>query len=72
MCTADAGYKAVFLTVDCPVLGMRLNEYRNNFAMPDDMTFPNLAETPDQPISLADGDAKLSYGESARPTVICL
>ncbi|KAF4545973.1 FMN-dependent dehydrogenase family protein [Lasiodiplodia theobromae] len=57
----DAGYKAVFLTVDCPVLGMRLNEYRNNFAMPDDMTFPNLTENPDQPISLADGDAKLSY-----------
>ncbi|KAF9635037.1 putative fmn-dependent dehydrogenase family protein [Lasiodiplodia theobromae] len=68
----DAGYKAVFLTVDCPVLGMRLNEYRNNFAMPDDMTFPNLTENPDQPISLADGDAKLSYVYTADDVILAI
>ncbi|KAK0640465.1 Oxidase FUB9 [Lasiodiplodia hormozganensis] len=68
----DAGYKAVFLTVDCPVLGMRLNEYRNNFAMPDDMTFPNLTENPSEPISLADGDAKLSYVYTADDVILAI
>ncbi|KAL1624419.1 hypothetical protein SLS56_007823 [Neofusicoccum ribis] len=56
-----SGYKAVFLTVDCPVLGLRLNEYRNNFTLPDGMTYPNLTDDPTAPFSLADGDPKNSY-----------
>ncbi|GME25460.1 FMN-dependent dehydrogenase family protein [Neofusicoccum parvum] len=57
----SSGYKAVFLTVDCPVLGLRLNEYRNNFTLPDGMTYPNLTDDPTVPFSLADGDPKNSY-----------
>ncbi|KAL4802503.1 FMN-dependent dehydrogenase [Aspergillus unguis] len=37
-----AGYKALFLSVDNAVLGKRLNEYRNSFALPDDMSWPNI------------------------------
>ena len=36
---SGAGYKAILLTVDVPMLGRRLNEYRNNFALPDDMQY---------------------------------
>ncbi|KAI5468161.1 FMN-dependent dehydrogenase [Mariannaea sp. PMI_226] len=46
-----SGYKAIFLSVDVPVLGRRLNEYRNNFILPDDMAWPNL---------LSDGKSELS------------
>jgi (S)-2-hydroxy-acid oxidase len=46
-----SGYKAVFLSVDTPLLGRRLNEYRNNFVLPDDMNWPNL---------LSDGKSELS------------
>ncbi|RKU43204.1 hypothetical protein DL546_006001 [Coniochaeta pulveracea] len=45
-----AGYKAIFLSVDTPCLGRRLNEYRNNFRLPDDMSWPNL---------LSDGKSEL-------------
>ncbi|KAL6918468.1 hypothetical protein FSST1_009963 [Fusarium sambucinum] len=40
-----SGYKAVFLTVDAPLLGRRLNEYRNNFCLPDGLGWPNLLST---------------------------
>ena len=46
-----AGYKAIFLSVDTPLLGRRLNEYRNSFVLPDDMAWPNL---------LSDGKSELS------------
>ncbi|KAH7161137.1 FMN-dependent dehydrogenase [Dactylonectria macrodidyma] len=46
-----AGYKAILLSVDVPVLGRRLNEYRNSFILPDDMAWPNL---------LSDGKSELS------------
>ncbi|RYP04926.1 hypothetical protein DL764_004138 [Monosporascus ibericus] len=45
-----AGYKAIFLSVDTPLLGRRLNEYRNNFTLPGDMEWPNL---------LSDGKSEL-------------
>lgn len=35
-----AGYKALFVTVDCPWLGRRLNEIKNNFQLPDHLTMP--------------------------------
>ncbi|VUC29943.1 unnamed protein product [Clonostachys rosea] len=38
----DAGYKALFITVDAPVLGGRLNERRNKFSLPEGLSFPNL------------------------------
>lgn len=37
-----AGYKAIFVSVDCPVLGRRLNEMRNDFTLPDNLAFPNI------------------------------
>ncbi|KAI4715893.1 FMN-dependent dehydrogenase [Aureobasidium sp. EXF-10727] len=37
-----SGYKAVFVSVDVPVLGRRLNEMRNNFILPEEMEFPNI------------------------------
>lgn len=40
----EAGYDALFVTVDAPVLGRRLNE-RNGvkFELPSDMSLPNLS-----------------------------
>lgn len=39
-----AGYKALFITVDAPVLGKRLNERSGvKFELPAGMTLPNLA-----------------------------
>ncbi|KAH8680637.1 (S)-2-hydroxy-acid oxidase [Xylariales sp. PMI_506] len=40
-----AGYKAIFLSVDTPLLGRRLNEYRNNFTLPEGLEWPNLLST---------------------------
>ncbi|KAH7157311.1 FMN-dependent dehydrogenase [Dactylonectria estremocensis] len=37
-----AGFKAMFLTLDGPRLGRRLNEYRNAFGVPKGMEYPNL------------------------------
>jgi 4-hydroxymandelate oxidase len=38
----DAGYRAVMLTVDTPVLGRRLADVRNNFALPEGLAMENL------------------------------
>lgn len=59
----DAGYDAIFLTVDCPVLGKRLNEYRNSFTMPKGTTYPNFGSK----ISfdnLEDSDDRVGYGKT--------
>lgn len=53
---AEAGYKAVFLSVDVPVLGKRLNEYRNEFRIPEDMSYPNILS------SGADVSDRTNYG----------
>ncbi|KAH8432852.1 alpha-hydroxy acid oxidase [Aspergillus melleus] len=37
-----AGYKAFFLSVDFPLIGQRLNESRNEFVLPEHMSWPNL------------------------------
>ncbi|CAK7221659.1 hypothetical protein SEUCBS140593_004640 [Sporothrix eucalyptigena] len=37
-----SGYKALFITVDAPVLGHRLNEKRNKLELPDSLCLPNL------------------------------
>jgi hypothetical protein len=43
------------------MLGMRLNEYRNSFSMPDGITCPNLeAEDSD---SMEGGNRRLEYGK---------
>ena len=38
----DAGCRAVFLTGDSPVLGVRYNELRNDFRIPVHLAFPNI------------------------------
>ncbi|KAJ5963669.1 uncharacterized protein N7479_003545 [Penicillium vulpinum] len=35
------GYKALFLSVDVHVLGKRINEYRNEYTIPHDKSWPN-------------------------------
>jgi len=37
-----AGCKAIFLTADSPVLGVRYNEWKNDFRTPPGLDFPNL------------------------------
>ncbi|KAK5210502.1 hypothetical protein LTR47_000394 [Exophiala xenobiotica] len=57
-----AGFKAILLTVDAPLLGRRLNEFRNGFGMPKGMTYPNI--DPDMDASnLEGGDNALAYGQ---------
>jgi len=41
----EAGCKAIFLTADSPVLGVRYNEWRNDFRTPDGLEFPALELT---------------------------
>ncbi|KIW88560.1 uncharacterized protein Z519_10606 [Cladophialophora bantiana CBS 173.52] len=41
-----AGYHAIFVSVDLPILGRRLNESRNNFSFPAGLEFPNIRSRP--------------------------
>ncbi|KAB2581035.1 Peroxisomal (S)-2-hydroxy-acid oxidase GLO4 [Lasiodiplodia theobromae] len=62
-----AGYKALFLSVDVPVLGLRLNEFRNKFVLPEDMAYPNiLSKGKDDLGGRHDYDATLEW-ETAIP-----
>ncbi|PMD34632.1 (S)-2-hydroxy-acid oxidase [Hyaloscypha variabilis F] len=40
-----AGCTAIFLTADSPVLGVRYNEWRNDFRTPDGLEFPMIEKT---------------------------
>ena len=50
-----AGYRALFLSVDVPVLGRRLGEMRSNFALPKGMSFPNLLSEGQDEFGAVDG-----------------
>jgi 4-hydroxymandelate oxidase len=41
--TVSAGYRALVLTVDAPVSGLRLREWRTGVHLPEDLALPNLA-----------------------------
>ncbi len=41
--TVAYGYRALVLTVDAPVSGLRLREWRTGVHLPDDLALPNLA-----------------------------
>ncbi|KAL4963972.1 alpha-hydroxy acid oxidase [Aspergillus stella-maris] len=56
-----AGFKALFVTLDAPYLGRRLNEYRNSFAMAKGMEYPNLYPGVDVS-NLEDADDSMAYG----------
>lgn len=64
---AAAGYKALFVSVDVPMLGRRLNEYRNSFALPAEIQLPNLHEK-DMPSVMGEAKGEEAsghdYGES--------
>lgn len=55
----EAGYKAFFLSVDFPLIGQRLNESRNEFVLPEHMSWPNLNFGGD---SFFGGGGGTSYG----------
>ncbi|GAA6042939.1 hypothetical protein JCM8097_000007 [Rhodosporidiobolus ruineniae] len=58
-----AGCKAVWMTVDCAILGRRLGEARDNFALPDDLVLPNLPE--DLPWKdVTNDDPRLDYDDA--------
>lgn len=67
-----AGYEAIFLTVDAPILGRRVADERNGFALPEGMTMENL--TPGETYTATEGsmltafaadrhDATLGWGD---------
>ncbi|KAI9370257.1 FMN-dependent dehydrogenase [Aspergillus egyptiacus] len=62
----SSGYKALFLSVDVPVLGMRLNEYRNRFVLPGDMEWPNILSNGSDTSNKTDYDPSLDW-ESTIP-----
>ncbi|KAL8819699.1 MAG: hypothetical protein Q9223_001918 [Gallowayella weberi] len=49
------GYKALFLSVDVPVLGRRLGEMQNTFKLPPDLGFPNLVSSGQAEFETRDG-----------------
>ena len=62
-----AGYKAMFISVDVPVLRRRLNEMRNNFTLPEDLAFPNILSTGGAEFSAKDevrGDGPQAFDDA--------
>ena len=55
-----AGCKALWVTVDLPILGRRLNEYKNKFSIPEGLTVPNLPPIDFQQTAKT---SKMGYGE---------
>ena len=51
---ADAGYRALVLTVDLPLLGRRLRDERNAFALPDDLPLGNSPAADAEPAATPD------------------
>jgi (S)-2-hydroxy-acid oxidase len=52
-----AGYRALFLSIDCLALGRRLNEMKNGFALPANLSFPNI---------LSEGGEKFNSSEEEK------
>ncbi|HEX5630596.1 MAG TPA: alpha-hydroxy acid oxidase [Acidimicrobiia bacterium] len=57
-----AGYRAVVLTVDLPVVGRRRRDEINGFALPHDMAMVNVAVTMNR---TGEGSALAGYGDAA-------
>ncbi|EXJ86915.1 glycolate oxidase [Capronia epimyces CBS 606.96] len=54
-----AGAKALWITCDLPILGRRLNEYKNQFSIPEGLTVPNLP--PDVDFRASSQDSRMGY-----------
>ncbi|KAK5081354.1 hypothetical protein LTR05_008148 [Lithohypha guttulata] len=67
-----AGCTAIFLTGDSPVLGVRYNEWRNDFRTPEGIGFPNMERTSKQirESTHDDGFAKMNDDSAAWTTEI--
>lgn len=66
-----AGYKALCLTVDAPVLGQRERDRRNEFALPQDLHLANLASISGLDISHEKGESGLFtyFAQQLNPAV---
>jgi len=58
---AAAGYDAIALTVDTPVIGRRLRDVRNRYQRPPEITYANYAKYEDPSIKDAAGGAPTYY-----------
>ena len=64
----EAGYKAIFITVDAPVIGNRLSEKRNDFDLPPNLSLPNLPESANKSHRIPGRDPSNSW-ESVIPWI---
>jgi isopentenyl diphosphate isomerase/L-lactate dehydrogenase-like FMN-dependent dehydrogenase len=58
---AEAGFRALMLTVDFPAAGLRERDIRASFRLPADLAFPNV------PVGLGTGDFHSALGEIVDP-----
>lgn len=58
---AEAGYEAIVLTIDTPVVGRRLRDARNRYQRPPTITYANFARYEDPNIKDKTGDAPTYY-----------
>ena len=58
-----AGCSAVFLTGDSPVLGVRYNEWRNDFRTPEGIGFPNMEKTTEEIRQSTHDDGFMSFND---------
>ncbi|MGH2811187.1 MAG: alpha-hydroxy acid oxidase [Actinomycetota bacterium] len=60
----SAGYNAVAVTVDAPILGRRLADERNRFVLPEGLSMVNIAEFAEDLTTSAGGSALTAYAAS--------
>lgn len=60
-----AGCKAILLTADSPVLGVRYNEHRNDFRTPAGLALPNLEKTSEQIRATTHDDGFMGFNSDA-------
>lgn len=60
-----AGCVAIFLTADSPVLGVRYNEWRNDFRTPAGLSFPMLEKSSEQIIAQTHDNSFLSMNSDS-------
>ncbi|KAL1591185.1 hypothetical protein WHR41_00127 [Cladosporium halotolerans] len=61
----ERGCKAIFLTADSPVLGMRFNEWRNDFRTPPGFGFPMLELTSEKIRSASHDSTFLAFNDDS-------
>ncbi|KAI8716286.1 FMN hydroxy acid dehydrogenase domain-containing protein [Fusarium sp. LHS14.1] len=63
---AAAGFKAVIVSVDVAALGLRLDEYRNNFRLPPGVTNVLIADPTGAQKKRPEWDPSITWGDSIR------